>query len=160
MTEHLDISAMGAQVEVRESIPDLLEFDITGRPFGLLTQPHVHTRQAERYEILEGAMRLVTPTADIHLTQGESYELPAGVTHSQIPATEHLKVRIQVRPRANSHDLFRRFAELSAAGEFTRWGLPKPRATADLVLDFADDNRAAQPPVAVQRALARAIARR
>ena len=156
----MDISAMGVQIEFRESTPEMLEFDVVGKAFGLITQPHVHTRQTERYEILEGAMRLVTPEADIHLSKGDTYELPAGIPHAQIPAADHSRIRIQVRPRANSEALFRRFAELSAAGEFTRWGIPKPRATARLVLDFSDDNRAAQPPVAVQRALARAIAAR
>jgi hypothetical protein len=155
----MDISGMGVDIEIRESTPELLEFDVTGHAFGLITQSHVHTRQSERYEMLEGAMRLVTPTADIHLSEGDVYELPAGVPHSQIPASDHHRIRVQVRPRASSEALFRRFAELSAAGEFNRWGLPKPKAAARLVLDFGEDNRAAQPPVAVQRALARAIVR-
>jgi mannose-6-phosphate isomerase-like protein (cupin superfamily) len=160
MNEVLDIAAMGVQVEIRESTDALFDFDVVGRAFGLIVQPHVHTRQSERYEILEGAMRLVTPTADIHLAEGETYEIPPGVPHRQVPASDGPgRIRIQVRPRANSEALFRRFAELSAAGEFTRWGLPKPRAGARLVLDFADDNRAAHPPVAIQRALARPLAR-
>ena len=135
------------------------DFDVVGQAFGLITQPHVHTRQTERYEILEGAMRLVTPTADIHLSEGDTYELPAGVPHSQIPASDHARIRVQVRPRANSEALFQRFAELSAAGEFNRWGFPKPKATARLVLDFGDDNRAAQPPVRRATRAGRAIAR-
>ena len=160
MTETLDISAMGVRLEIRESTPEVFDFDVVGRAYGLITQQHVHTRQSEHYEVLEGAMRVVTRQADTHMSPGDTYELPAGVPHRQVMACDGpARIRIQVRPRANSEALFRRFAELSADGQFDRFGFPKPRAAARLILDFADDNRAAQPPVAVQRAVARAIAR-
>ena len=158
--EVLDIAAMGVRLEIRESTPEVFDFDAVGRAFGLITQSHVHTRQSERYEVIEGAMRLVTPHADIHLSEGETYELAPGIPHRQVPAGEGaFRVRIQVRPAATSEALFRRLAELSADGQITRWGFPKPAAGARLILDFGDDNRAAQPPVKVQKALARALVR-
>jgi len=102
MREVLDIAAMGARLEIRESTDERFEFDAVGRPFGLIAASHVHARQSEHYEVIEGAMRLVTPHADIHLATA--------------------------RPTRS-------------------------------ILDFADDNRAAQPPVKVQKALARALVR-
>ena len=43
----MDITAMGVTVEIRRETPQELVFDVTGRSFGLLAQPHVHTTQSE-----------------------------------------------------------------------------------------------------------------
>jgi uncharacterized protein YndB with AHSA1/START domain len=50
-----------------------------------------------------------------------------------------------------------RLAALCAEGRITRSGFPKPRAAAELVLDFADTGHAAAAPLALQRGFANAI---
>jgi uncharacterized protein YndB with AHSA1/START domain/quercetin dioxygenase-like cupin family protein len=145
-------------VEIRRETPEELVFDVTGRAFGLLAQPHVHTRQTEAYEVIEGAMRLVTPDGERIVREGETCELPAGVAHRQLPGGDgEGRVRVTVRPAGRTREFLARLAELSAAGQVNRWGFPKPLAAARLVLDFGDEGHAARPPVRVQRALARAI---
>ncbi len=154
----LDIAAMGGRVEIRQSTAELVEFDVVGRMFGLVAQSHIHTRQSERYEVIEGAMRLVTPRGDVHLAQGDTYELPPGVPHRQLPAGEgEGRVRVQVRPAAGTEAFLRRLSELSTSGQINRWGFPTPAAAARLVLDFGDDGRAAHPPLRIQKALARTL---
>ena len=59
----LDIGALGVRVHIRRTAAqtrgELVEFDVEGRPRGLIAAAHVHTAQAERHEVLDGAMRLV-----------------------------------------------------------------------------------------------------
>jgi uncharacterized protein YndB with AHSA1/START domain len=50
-----------------------------------------------------------------------------------------------------------RLGEMSAQGQFNRWGYPRPLAGAALVRDFGHEGHAAKPPVRVQRALAGAL---
>ena len=45
---------------------------------------------------------------------------------------------------------------MCAAGEFNRFGFPRPVAGARLVRDFGDEGHATRPPLAVQKALAAA----
>ena len=59
----LQMPKLGAVIEIRrtgaETGGELVEFDVIGRPRGFVAQPHVHTRQSERHEVIEGSMRLV-----------------------------------------------------------------------------------------------------
>ena len=48
---------------------------------------------------------------------------------------------------------------MCAAGEFNRFGFPKPVAGARLVTDFGDEGHAARPPLRVQQALSRLVLR-
>ena len=73
----LDMKAMGATLELRRSDAELVEFDVVGRPFGLVAQPHVHTRQRERYEVIEGTMRLAIDGREHLLRAGDVAETPA-----------------------------------------------------------------------------------
>jgi uncharacterized protein YndB with AHSA1/START domain/quercetin dioxygenase-like cupin family protein len=154
----LDVPPLGVSVEIRKTGGDLLEFDVVGRARGLIAQPHVHTAQTERLEVIEGAMRLVIRGRDHILGPGEAMEVPPGVAHRQLPTgSGPARVRVQLRPAGRTQAFLERLAELSAQGAFTRRGFPRPRAAAELVRDFADETHAAQPPPAVQRVLAKTI---
>ena len=122
-----------------------------GRPRGLLTQTHVHTIQTERHEVIEGSMRLVIEGREHLLREGEALTVPAGARHRQLAAPG--RIRVQHRPAGDSEAFVRRLADL----EVNRLGFPTPLAAARLVRDFGDMGHAVQPPLPVQRALARAI---
>jgi quercetin dioxygenase-like cupin family protein/uncharacterized protein YndB with AHSA1/START domain len=158
----LDISALGVEVHVRKTAAqtggELVEFDVVGEPRGLIAAAHVHTTQTERHEVLEGAMRLTLSRATRVLRAGEAMAVPPGVAHRQRGAGAGPgRVRVQLRPAGRTEAFLERLAELSAAGAYNRWGFPRPLAGAALVRDFADEGHAAQPPLAVQRALAGAL---
>jgi uncharacterized protein YndB with AHSA1/START domain len=133
--------------------------EVSGRPRGFLDQRHVHPEQTERIEVISGAMK-VTVHGDEHLLHaGESIEIPPGTPHTQVPAGDGPgTVRIQVRPAGRTQAFMERVAEMCREGQFTRSGFPKPRAAAELVLDYSDAGYAATPPLSVQRAAARLIA--
>jgi uncharacterized protein YndB with AHSA1/START domain/quercetin dioxygenase-like cupin family protein len=155
----LDMSAMGAQVEIRRSDDELVEFDVIGAPFGLVAQPHVHTVQREHYEVLEGEMKLVVDGHERILRAGDTGETPPGVAHSQLPHGGSGRVRVTIRPAGQTDAFLRRLAELCTTGQMNRWGFPKPLAAAQLMLDFGATGHAAKPSLGVQMALARTIVR-
>lgn len=162
MEERLDISALGADVVLRPAGATPAEgevtFDVVGRPHGLVAQPHVHTSQVERFEVLSGEMRLVLGRQSHVLGVGDRMAVPVGVPHRQLPSGRgDGHVRVTVSPAGRTEEFLRRLARLSREGQFNRFGLPRPVAAANLVLDFADTGHAAVPPLAVQRRLARMI---
>ena len=160
----LEMPTLGVRVEMRrtaaETGGELAEFDVVGRARGFLAQPHIHTGQSERHEVIEGSMRLVVGRRKTLLRPGEAVVVPPGARHRQLAAGEGPgRVRVQLRPAGRVEEFLARLAALDAAGSFTRSGYPRPRAAAGLVLDFAEVGGAAFPPLAVQCALARAVLR-
>jgi quercetin dioxygenase-like cupin family protein/uncharacterized protein YndB with AHSA1/START domain len=156
----LDMSTLGVQVEVRRTDGELLEFDVIGRARGLLAQPHVHTHQTERLEVISGALKLVVDGQEHLLGPGDAMEVPPGTPHRQLPGGDGAgRVRVQVRPAGTTQAFLERLAEMCTTGQFNRFGLPRPVAAARLVTDFGDQGHAARPPLPVQRALARAVLR-
>jgi mannose-6-phosphate isomerase-like protein (cupin superfamily)/uncharacterized protein YndB with AHSA1/START domain len=160
--ENIDISSLGARVVLRptgsQGEDDSLTVDIIGRARGFVAQPHIHTGQVERFEVLSGEMLLVLDRAHHVLRAGDRMEVPAGRAHRQLPCGPgDGHVRVTVTPAGRTEEFLRRVAALSREGQFTRSGYPKPVAGAHLILDFADTGHAAFPPLSVQRLLARGI---
>jgi mannose-6-phosphate isomerase-like protein (cupin superfamily)/uncharacterized protein YndB with AHSA1/START domain len=160
----LDLSPLGVRVEILRTAADtggeLLEADVVGRARGFLAQSHVHARQVERLEVMEGGLELRVGGRVHRLGPGEAMEVPAGTSHRQRPdGVGPGRVRIQVRPAGRTEEFLRRLAEMSAAGDFLRGGWPRPLAGAALVRDFADVGHATHPPLRVQTALAGGLLR-
>jgi len=161
----LDLAPLGVQIELRRTAAqtggELLEADVVGRPRGFLAQTHVHPRQEERLEVLDGGLELVVGGARHVLGPGEAMTVSAGTPHRQRAAGAGPgRVRIQVRPAGDTEAFLERLAALAAGGGFLPGGIPRPVAAAELVRDFgATAGHAAAPPLRVQRALARAILR-
>ena len=165
MAEVLEVAPLGVTVELRKTAADtggeLLEFDVIGRSRGFIAQPHVHTQQSERLEVIEGALEVGMNGRKHVLRTGEVIEVPPGTPHTQRPgdASGVGRVRIQVRPAASTEQFLRRLGEMAEEGDYTRGGFPKPVAAARLVRDFGDTGHAARPSLRVQRALSDAILR-
>ena len=160
----LDLAPLGVRAEILRTAAqtdgELLEADVVGRARGFLAQSHVHVRQVERLEVVEGALELSVAGRVHRLGPGEAMEVPAGAPHRQRPGGEGPgRVRIQVRPAGRTEEFLRRLAQMSAAGDFLRGGWPRPMAGAALVRDFADEGHAARPPLRVQKALAGGLLR-
>jgi uncharacterized protein YndB with AHSA1/START domain/quercetin dioxygenase-like cupin family protein len=158
----LRVDALGVEVHIRrtgeETGGELVEFDVIGRARGFIAQPHIHTDQVERHEVIAGVMRLVIDGRDHVLRTGEAMEVPAGTSHRQLPGDAGQgHVRVQSRPAGDTVAFLERLAELSSAGRINRFGMPSPLAAAELVRDFGRSGRATHPPAPVQRALAKSI---
>jgi mannose-6-phosphate isomerase-like protein (cupin superfamily)/uncharacterized protein YndB with AHSA1/START domain len=158
MTELLEMTALGVRTEVLRADEQECRFDVVGHARGFITQPHVHTRQTERHEVVEGSMRLVLDGVEHVLHTGDAMEVPAGTPHRQLPGPGgEGRVRVTMHPGGTTVDFLRRLAELSASGGFNRFGFPRPVALAEIVRDFGDEGHAARPSPRVQRAVSRAI---
>jgi uncharacterized protein YndB with AHSA1/START domain/quercetin dioxygenase-like cupin family protein len=152
--EVLPMPDLGVRVEIRESSEERIEFDVIGRARGLIAAEHVHTRATERYEVIEGTMRLVVAGHERLLGPGEEAETPPGTPHRQLPGPAgDGRVRVTVSPAGSTHEFLRRLATTPMPMR----GFPKPVDAAAIVRDFGHDGHAAKPPIRVQRALSRAL---
>ena len=137
-----------------ETAGEVLEMEVTGRPRGFLAQSHVHGAQAERLEVVSGAMKIEMGGREHVLIAGQSIEVPAGTPHTQVPVGDGAGVvRIEVRPAGRTQAFLERLAELCREGKITRMGFPRPVAGAELVLEYGDTGHAAKPSLQVQRAI-------
>jgi mannose-6-phosphate isomerase-like protein (cupin superfamily) len=157
----LDTTALGVTLEVvtpaAATNGAYLEFDAVGAARGIVAQPHVHERQTEHFEVLEGSLRLDMGGVAHHLGPGDTMTVPAGTPHRQRNDGPS-RVRIRHEPAGESEAFFVRLSELSLNGGYDRFGMPKPMAGARLIRDFPE-HRSALLPVAVQGALSRLILR-
>jgi uncharacterized protein YndB with AHSA1/START domain/quercetin dioxygenase-like cupin family protein len=154
----LEMERLGLSVRFLRTEGEVLEMEVTGRPRGFLSQRHVHCSQAERLEVISGAMKVGMNGREHVLTAGQSIEVPAGTPHTQVPLGVGAGVvRIQVRPAGRTQAFLERLAELCREGQITRRGLPRPVAGAELVLEYGDTGHAAKPSLRAQRALARLV---
>jgi uncharacterized protein YndB with AHSA1/START domain/mannose-6-phosphate isomerase-like protein (cupin superfamily) len=154
----LDMKQLGLSVRFLRTEGELLEMEVTGRPRGFLSQRHVHDFQAERLEVISGAMKVGMNGREHVLTVGQSIEVPAGTPHTQAPFGEGAGVvRIQVRPAGRTQAFLERLAEMCREGKITRMGFPRPVAGAELVLEYGDTGHAAKPSLRAQRAVARLV---
>jgi quercetin dioxygenase-like cupin family protein/uncharacterized protein YndB with AHSA1/START domain len=160
----LELQPLGVRVEFEKTAAqtdgELVQFVVAGRPRGFLAQPHVHTRQAERFEVLSGELELQIDGRVHRLAAGQVMEVPAGTPHRQrVSAGRDGRVRVQTRPAGRTDQFLERLAQICADGAVLRGGWPRPLAAAALVVGFADEGHAARPPLAVQKTLARGLLR-
>jgi uncharacterized protein YndB with AHSA1/START domain/quercetin dioxygenase-like cupin family protein len=158
----LEMEPLGVRVELlrtgEETGGELFEMEVAGHPRGFLAQRHIHPKQVERLEMIEGRMKVTMNGREHILSEGQSIEVPPGTPHTQAPVGPGPgRVRIQVRPAGQSEAFLTRVAELCRAGQFMRQGFPRPVAGAALVLEFSEAGHAATPSLRVQRALARTV---
>ena len=164
MAEVLEMAPLGVTVELRRTAEDtdgeLVEFDVVGRAQGFLAQPHVHTRQTERLEVIDGALEVGMDGRKHLIRAGESIEVPPGTAHTQRPGESGTgRVRIQARPAGTTEQFLRRLSHMAAEGQFLRGGWPRPLAAAALVRDFGDEGHAAKPSLGMQKKVAGALLR-
>ena len=114
---------------------------------------HIHPKQEERFEVVEGTMRFRIGRKRIMAGAGEVVVVPAGVAHDFANAGEtDAQVRVEIRPALEMERMFETAVALAEQGRTTRGGIPKPLDLAVFTREFDDEVRAAFPPRWVQRA--------
>jgi hypothetical protein len=100
---------------------------------GQLPPEHLHPRQVERFEVLEGSVRAIVAGSETRHGPGETFEVPAGTPH-QMTAEEPARMRWEVRPALRTADFFERlYAMLAGGGE--------DASLADLLEEFSEEVR-------------------
>jgi hypothetical protein len=97
----------GMQLRLVEVGGDLLEMEASYSGEAGMPPEHLHPRQAERFEILEGSMRAIVDGEERVYEAGESFEVPAGTRH-QMAAEGPTRTRWEVRPALRTAEFFER----------------------------------------------------
>jgi hypothetical protein len=95
---------------------DLLEMEAGYSGDGGMPPEHLHPHQAERFEVLEGAMRTIVGGTERRYEAGGSFEVPAGTPH-QMAADGPARVRWQVRPALRTAEFFERLYAPGGPGD-------------------------------------------
>ena len=90
-----------------ETDDELLEMEANYPGDGSMPPLHLHPRQAERFEILEGRMRTIIDGQERLYEAGETFEVPAGTPH-QMGTDQPTRVRWGVRPALRTAEFFER----------------------------------------------------
>ena len=90
-----------------ETDGELLEMEATYSGDGGMPPMHLHPRQAERFEVIEGAMRAIVGDDERVFDTGESFEVPAGTPH-QTGAEGPTRMLWEVRPALRTAEFFER----------------------------------------------------
>jgi quercetin dioxygenase-like cupin family protein len=113
---------------------EVLEMEATYGDTSQLPPEHLHPRQDERFEVLEGTMRTIVGGTEHSYGPGETFEVPAGTPH-QMASEGPARVRWEVRPALRTAEFFERLhgddADSARAAS----------SVADFLAEFSDEIR-------------------
>ena len=132
---------------------EYLEFDLELQPDGKVPGKHVHPKQTERFEVLDGTMKFKLGRKTIVAKAGDVVVVPAGKAHKfQNGGVTTAHVRVQVTPALKMEELFETVCQLAADGRTLSNGMPKPLDLALFVSQYREEVQAPFPPATIQRA--------
>ena len=90
-----------------ETDGELLEMEASYSGEAGMPPEHLHPKQAERFEILEGRMRAIVDGEERVYEEGESFDVPPGTPH-QMASEGPTRMRWEVRPALRTAEFFER----------------------------------------------------
>jgi quercetin dioxygenase-like cupin family protein len=90
-----------------ETDGELLEMEASYGGTSGLPPEHLHPRQVERFEVLEGTVRTIIDGTERRYEVGEKFEVPAGTPH-QMAGEGPARMRWEVRPALRTAEFFER----------------------------------------------------
>jgi mannose-6-phosphate isomerase-like protein (cupin superfamily) len=107
MSERLSLGPHDS-LEITSSTEEAFEVEASYRPGGSPPPAHFHPAQDERFEILEGAMRVVVDGEERLLEEGTEIEIGRGQVHRMWnPGSEPARVRWVTTPAGRTEQWFR-----------------------------------------------------
>ncbi|MGH2956936.1 MAG: cupin domain-containing protein [Solirubrobacterales bacterium] len=141
-------------VTVLRAEPDLLEVEGRWGPEGEPPPPHYHPDQDERFEVLEGRLRVRVEGEERELAAGETLEIPRGTSHQLWnPSADPARAIWQTRPAGRTEEWFSSIDALYGEGRVEPGGRPSPLAFAPLLSEYRDVFRLGAGPEPVTRPL-------
>src|SRR3954464_436494 len=90
-----------------ETDGELLELEASYSGEAGMPPEHLHPKQAERFEVLEGRMRAIVDGEERLYEEGESFDVPPGTPH-QMAAEGPTRMRWEVNPALRTAEFFER----------------------------------------------------
>ena len=90
-----------------ETDGELLEMEASYSGEAGMPPEHLHPKQAERFEVLEGRMRAIVDGEERVYEEGESFDVPPGTPH-QMAAEGPTRMRWEVKPALRTAEFFER----------------------------------------------------
>jgi quercetin dioxygenase-like cupin family protein len=127
--------------------------EVAVEPNGFVASPHLHPKQSERFEVLEGELEFRLGKETMIARAGDVVVVEPGTAH-RFRNTGDTVVRFtcEVRPALQFEQLLETMFALAADGKTNRKGLPNPLRLAVIAGAHFDDVRLPFPPVWMQRA--------
>ena len=127
-------------------------FDCYVKPSGFVAAAHVHPRQLERFEVLEGSLMFKVDGQELPTDAGDIVLVPAGRKHQFWNAgDEEARFECEVRPALDFEQLIETMFSLAQAGKTNRKGMPNPLRLAVIARAHFDTVRLPFPPAWMQR---------
>ena len=153
--QELENPASGERITIRrtaaETEGELLAIDLVLPAGGRVPGgQHIHPKQEERFEVVEGTMRFRIGRKCVVAEPGEVVVVPPGQKHDFANAgDEDALVRVEVRPALKMEQLFETAVGLAVQGRTMMGGIPMDLPL--FVEEFEDEVQRAFPPRWVQR---------
>ena len=113
---------------------------------------HIHPKQEERFEVVEGTMRFKMGRKRVVAGPGEVVVVPPGQKHDFANVGDgDALVRVEVRPALKMEELFETAVGLAEQGRTMLGGIPRPLDLALFTQEFEDEVQGAFPPRWLQR---------
>jgi mannose-6-phosphate isomerase-like protein (cupin superfamily) len=120
---------------------------------------HIHPKQEEKFEVLQGTMKFRYGMKKIVAKAGETVVVPAGKVHDFANAgMVAAHVRVSISPALKMEEMFEANVALAKEGKVMNSGMPKPLELALFIREFKDEVRAPFPPPFVVRAVTAPLA--
>lgn len=123
-------------------------------PNGFRPPVHVHPRQQQRVEVLDGSVGIQIGRRHAVVGAGARIVVPAGTPHRLWNAgDETAQIVVELTPALRFESLVETLAALAADGHTNAAGIPSPLRLAVIARAHFDTARLAFPPGPVQRVL-------
>jgi mannose-6-phosphate isomerase-like protein (cupin superfamily) len=133
---------------------EVLEYELEFVPRGFAARNHLHPRQEERHEVLDGSLGIVVAGRERRLGPGDVEVVPIGTQHRLFATQETpIRVRFASRPALESEVLLETLFGLARDRKVGKSGDPSLLQLAVIFDEFAELGRPPKPPPAVQKAL-------
>ena len=99
------LEASGIVLTLVRITPERLEMEAAYDGTGGMPPSHLHPRQDERFEVLDGTMHAIVGDDDRRYAAGEGFDVPAGTAH-QMAAEGPTRVRWTVTPALRTAEFF------------------------------------------------------
>jgi mannose-6-phosphate isomerase-like protein (cupin superfamily) len=138
---------------------EALEFETLFRPSGFAVKEHLHPRQDEHYEVLEGGLGLVADGREQRLGPGDTVTVPAGTAHRLFAVGDQpVRVVFTLRPALRTEEILETLYALARAGKVNSKGMPPFLQLVLMGREFEAEGYPTRPPRAVQKAVSAVLA--